>query len=191
MVDLDDYSGDYNPDISFKDFSKETLIKLIEAYQITFIGLMGMWNNVNRRRMSVEEAWDLDADVYEEQVRKFEIPLVTQAMGIKGNDVATMLKYFQMCPDGARKGLYEFDVDVKNNNHAVVTFTRCPSLFYYEKQESLKDIECLCGPGGCEDRAFIEICKNFNPKMKSRALKIPPRKSKDDICCIWEFKVEP
>ena len=189
-MELNDYSANYNPDISFKDLSKEALIKLIEAYQVTFVGLMGMWNTVNRRRMSVEEAWNLDADVYEEQVRKFEIPLVTQAMNIKGNDVVSMLKYFQMCPDGARKGFYEFDVDVKNNNHALVTFTRCPSLFYFEKQESLKDIACLCGPGGCEDRAFKEICKYFNPKMKSKALKLPPRKGKDDICCIWEFKVE-
>ena len=48
-------------------------------------------------------------------------------------------------------------VDVKNNNHAVVTFTRCPSLFYFEKMESLKDIECLCGPGGC-DPASSNTC---------------------------------
>jgi hypothetical protein len=26
--------------------------------------------------------------------------------------------------------------------------------------------------------------------MKCKGLKLPPRKSKDDICCQWEFKVE-
>ncbi len=189
-MDLKDYSGPYNPKIKFEDFSKETLIRLIEAYQINFVGYMGMWNTFNRKNTSIEEAWDKDATVYEENVQKFEIPLVRQAMNIVGDDVASMLKYFQMCPDGAREGFYEFDTKLINNDHAVITFTRCPSLFYFERQKSDIDIQCLCGPGGCEDRAFIAICKAFNPAMKSKALKLPPRENEDDICCIWEFKVE-
>ena len=190
MTDLKDYSGEYRSDVRFEDFSKEALIRLIKAYQITFIGNMGMWNTVNRERMSVEEAWNLDSEVYGRQVQRFELPLVCDAMNIRGNDVVTMLKYFQMCPDGAREGLYEFKQEILNNNHAILTFTRCPTLFYFEKKNSLKDIECLCGPGGTEDRAFTAICNYFNPKMQCRALKIPPRESKDSICCQWEFKVD-
>lgn len=190
MADLKDYSGEYKPDMKFEDFSKEALIRLIKAYQITFIGNMGMWNTVNRQRMSVEEAWNLDSEVYEKQVQKFELPLVCDAMNIRGNDVVAMLKYFQMCPDGAREGLYEFTTDIKSKNHAVLTFTKCPTLFYFEKKQSEKDIECLCGPGGTEDRAFKAICSYFNPNMVSRALKLPPRKSENDICCQWEFKVD-
>lgn len=190
MTERKDYSGDYDPTASFEDFSKEALIRLIQAYQIIFVGYMGMWNTVNRQRMGVEEAWNLDSEVYEKQVSKFEIPLVCDAMNIRGNDVVSMLKYFQMCPDGAREGLYEFRQEILGPNHAVLTFTRCPTLFYFEKKNSLKDIECLCGPGGTEDRAFAAICKAFNPRMQSRALKIPPREGEEAICCQWEFKVE-
>jgi hypothetical protein len=191
MKELQDYSGPYMPDGKFADFSKDALVRLLQNYQKIFVGLMGIWNGVNKQRMSLEETCKLDGDVYEMQVRQFEMPLVTQAMNIHGNDVVTMLKYFQMCPDGARKGLYEYDEDIKNNNHAILTFTKCPTLFYCERHGSEKDIQCLCGPGGVEHRAFAAICEYFNPNMKSRALKLPPRKSKDDICCIWEFKVEP
>ena len=190
MTERKDYNGEYRTDVRFEDFSKEALIRLIKAYQITFIGNMGMWNTVNRERMSVEEAWNLDSEVYEKQVQRFELPLVCDAMNIRGNDVVTMLKYFQMCPDGAREGLYEFSTEIINKDHAVLTFTRCPTLFYFERKQSEKDIECLCGPGGTEDRAFKAICNYFNPNMKSRALKFPPRKSEDEICCKWEFKVE-
>lgn len=190
MQDLADYSGEHKPDLEFEDFSKESLVKLIKAYQITFVGLMGMWNTVNRERIGAEEAFRLDADVYEKMVSKFELPLVTQALNIRGDDVVTMLKYFQVAPDGARKGLYEFDYDVRTNDHAILTFTRCPSLFHFEKSGSEQDIISLCGPGGVEERAFIEICRFFNPDMKCRALKLPPRKGKDDTCCQWEFKVE-
>jgi hypothetical protein len=191
MGELRDYSGEHRPDLKFEDFSKEALVRLIKAYQTIFVGLMGMWNTVNRERIGVEEAFRLDGDVYERMVGKFEIPLVTQAMNIHGDDVVTMLKYFQLCPDGAREGLYEFNYDIRGNNHAILTFTRCPSLFYFERSGNEKDIDGLCGPGGVEERAFIEICRHFNPEMKCRALKLPPREGKDDICCQWEFKVEP
>lgn len=191
MGELKDYSGEYKPDLMFEDFSKEALVKLLYAYRVNFIGLMGMWNTVNRERMSTEEAFALDADVYERQLTKFEMPLVLQALNIQGNDVVTMLKYFQVCTDGAREGLYEFDLDIKNNNHAILTFTKCPSLSYFEKSGNEKDIHCLCGPGGVEEQAFIAICRYFNPNMRCNGLKLPPRDNKDDVCCIWEFKLDP
>jgi len=190
MGELKDYSGDYRPDLKFEDFSKEALIRLLKGYQLAFVGFMGMWNTVNRERMSPEEAFKLDGDVYEKWVSKFGLPVVTQAMGIQGNDVVTMLKYFQVAMDGAREGLYEFDYDVRDNNHVLLTFTKCPSLFYFERKGNLKDIDGLCGPGGVEERAFIELCKYFNPDMKCKALKLPPRSDSSDICCRWEFKVE-
>jgi len=37
---------------------------------------------------------------------------------------------------------------------------------------------------------FQRIAAYFNPKMKATALKLPPRKSEDDIACRWEFKIE-
>ncbi|MBT4521220.1 MAG: hypothetical protein HOC23_14560 [Halieaceae bacterium] len=188
--ELNDYSGSYKADLQFSDFSKPALIRLLRAYRTIFVGMMGTWNTVNRRRMSVDEAFELDADVYEEQLRNFEVPLLKQAMNIEGDDVETLLKIFQMCPDGAGEDFYEFDHDLKNSDHAVLTFTQCPTLSYFESKGSTKDIECLCGPGGVEDRAFIEFCKIMNPKMKCTAIHVPPREDKDGVCCQWEFKVD-
>ena len=191
MKGIKDYSGEYRPDAKFEDFSVDTLAKLLRNYQRIFVGLMGMWNTVNRERLGVEAARELDSIVYERQIKQFEIPLVQEAMNLYGDDVVTMLKYFQMCPDGAREGLFKFDFDIKNRNHAIGTCTYCASLFYLERRKDDKGIEALCGPGGVEDRAFTAICKYFNPNMTCKALELPPRKSKDATCCVWEFKVEP
>ena len=128
MKELNDYSGEYRPDLKLEDFSKEALISLLKSYQIAFVGFMGMWNTVNRERMSLKDAFKLDGDVYEKWVNKFALPLMTKAMSIQGNDVLTMIKYFQVAMDGAREGLYEFNYDIKNNNHVILTFTSCPSL---------------------------------------------------------------
>jgi hypothetical protein len=189
--ELADYNVPYKPDLEFEDFSKDALVRLIKAYRTIFVGLMGMWNTTNRKRMDVEEAFALDAEVYERVLRKFYIPLLREAMNIQGDDVLALLKIFQVAPDGVGGQFYEFDYDIKDRNHAVLTCTRCPSLFYFEAKGTERDVQCLCGSGGVEDRAFTAFCKLTNPKMKCQALQVPPRKTKDGICCKWEFKVEP
>ena len=188
--ELDDYRGPYHPDLRFEDFSKPALVRLLRAYRTIFVGLMGMWNTVNRERLGVEQAFALDADVYERHLRQFQVPILMRAMKIEGDDVETLLKIFQMCPDGAGEEFYEFDYQLESRDHAVLTFTKCPSLSYFEAKGSEQDVRCLCGPGGVEDRAFVEYCRLVNPDMKCTALQVPPREDKSGICCRWEFKVE-
>jgi hypothetical protein len=191
MKKMQDYTRDYKPDFQFSDLSKDALIRLLENYQRIFVGVCGIVYTVLREEMGNKEALRLWPDIYDKQVEQFEIPLVREAMNIQGDDVVAMMKYFQTCPDGCRKGMYVYNCDIKNKNHAILTFTYCRSLFYFERHNDAQGIETMCGPGGFEERAFKAICKAFNPDMKCRALQLPPRKSKDAICCVWEFKVEP
>ena len=191
MKELQDYSGQYKPDFQFSDLSRDALIRLIENYQRIFVGICGMVYTVIREKSGNEEALRLWREIYGRQIQQFEVPLVREAMNIQGDDVVTMMKYFQTCPDGARQGMYVYDCDIKNKDHAILTFTYCRSLFYFERHGDEQGIQTMCGPGGFEELAFEAICRAFNPDMKARALKLPPRKSKDDICCVWEFKVEP
>ena len=39
-------------------------------------------------------------------------------------------------------------------------------------------------------KIFMKMAHFYNPKMKVTALKLPPRRSVDDICCQWEFKID-
>jgi hypothetical protein len=41
-----------------------------------------------------------------------------------------------------------------------------------------------------ETRLFEIRAKAINPKMKVTPLKLPPRKSKDEIACQWEFRLD-
>lgn len=96
--------------------------------------------------------------------------------------VVTMLKYFRMCPESAGEELYECDQDTNNEGYAMLTFIKCPTLFYFKRDGDEKDIECFCGPGGVEHGAFAAICKYSNADMECMVLKLPPRKSKENIC---------
>ncbi len=188
MAELDDYSGEFRPDFKFEDLSKDALLRLVRTYAKLFNGISGVWNTVNRRRMSVEEAFDMDLEVYKILIEKFHTPLLMEAMKISGDDVITMLKFFQLCPDGLDVIKPEFDI--KNNNHVILTFTQCPMLFYFERHKDERAIAALCGKNGVEENTFNAYARQFNPDIKVKALKLPPRKSESDICCQWEFKIE-
>jgi len=79
-------------------------------------------------------------------------------------------------------------MELKSPNHGVFTVTHCPALLALEREGEGRE-ERICQQ--LELELFIMQAKFFNPEMQVRALKVPPRKSKDDVPCQWEFKLEP
>jgi hypothetical protein len=190
VKELQDYSGDLKPDLKFEDFSKEALVKLISAYTRIYVGYIGMVNTINRKRMSLKEAFEFDYEVYKPMAQVFEYPLIAEAMNIRGRDVVSMLKVFQMVPDGNHGVLYKVDYDVKSQDHVIVTFTACPTLAYFERHGLDESIQCCCGVNGVEERCFKEYARIMSPKIRCKGLKYAPRKSPQDIACKWEFWTE-
>jgi hypothetical protein len=190
MAELSDYSGEFVPGIRFEDFSKDALVKLIKLYSKIYLGYMGMWDAVMRQNMSADEVAKYETEVYVKTARQFAAPGVTNTLNIKGNDVVTLIKLLQMIPDGSRQDTYDSTYDVKNNNHAILTIITCPTLLFWERHGNNKAIDICCSVGGVEEITIVEYAKFVNPDIKVTALKVPPRKSKDDIACQWELKLE-
>ena len=191
MAELSDYSGKFVPGIRFEDFSRDALLKLVKLYSKIYLGYMGMWNTVMKDHMSAEELSKFQTEVYVRTARQFEAPGVANALNIKGNDVITLIKLMQMIPDGTRQDTYDSTYDIKNNNHAILTIKTCPTLFYLEKHGDTKVIDLICSVGGVEEITIVEYANFVNPDIKITALKLPPRKSKDEIACQWDIKLEP
>jgi hypothetical protein len=84
--------------------------------------------------------------------------------------------------------MFDISWDLKNNNHGIFTMNRCKAVDYFEKQGDNRTMLAMCD---LDLKAFGRIALFFNPNMKVTALKLPPRKSKDDIACQFEFKLEP
>jgi hypothetical protein len=191
MADLADYSGKFIPGVRFEDFSRDALLKLVKLYSKIYLGYMGMWNTVMRQQMSAEELSKYETEVYVRTARQFEAPGVTKALNIRGNDVVTLVKLMQMIPDGSRQDMYDSIYEVKNNNHVILTIKSCPTLLFWERHGNTKAIDICCSVGGMEEVTIVEYANFVNPDIKVTALKVPPRKSKDDIACQWELKLEP
>ena len=67
-----------------------------------------------------------------------------------------------------------------------MSVARCKSLEFYERTAP-EMIGPICH---VLEKPIIEL-QLVNPNIKVTALKLPPRKSPDEIPCQWELKLEP
>lgn len=184
MADLEDYSGEFIPNLRLRDFSKDALVRLVEAASKDYIGLDGLWLATIRKKYGDEVAFSCSKEVWETGTLH-EIQRGTKAMNISGDDIATLFKYFQIDPGfGA---MFTVKCELIRPNLGLVTVTNCNVLNYAERHKA-PELQKL----GCEELdvpLFQKTADFFNPKIKVKPLKLPPRKSRDEIACQWEFRI--
>jgi len=181
MGEMNDYSGPFKPDFTLEDFSKEALIKLIHEYEYVYLHMSEAWYYSVKEEFGTEvadkhelAAWlRCNARVCPYYGKIFNFPLDT---------VENCVKIFHLCPDNVRKdGLYPAEFEVINENHVRYTVRTCRSLDFFEK-EAPERIEQVCW---VNEPKMVQTYL-VNPNIKVTPLKLPPRKSPDEIACMWE-----
>ncbi|MCK4222323.1 MAG: hypothetical protein KAX25_05565 [Dehalococcoidia bacterium] len=180
MNDLSDYSGEFNPNIRLEDFSKDFLLKLLELYSRLFLAIDGFWYLAVKKRAGNEEALSCDMWAWKKEVR-YEMKRLRELLGIQGNDVVTLMKALQLTPFFQN---VKCRIATTDRNHAVLTVTHCPTLEALEKEGEGRE-RGICK--SIDATVFQEYADFVNPDIEARYLKLPPRQSKDEICCQWEF----
>jgi len=186
MEELQDYSGEFKPDLKLQDFSKDALVRLLKASAKLYVGIGGLYHRAIRERYGMDVALEFERKIWRRN-EVLEVQRVNEAMNTEGNDVAALFKFCQLDPGIG--GIMEIEYDLKNNNHGIMTVKYCQSLAYFERHGETDLQKFVCEV--LDKEGFAEIAREcFNPKMKARPLKLPPRKSKDEVACQWEFKIE-
>ena len=67
----------------------------------------------------------------------------------------------------------------------MVTIRKCRTLEYLEAREPERIVPMCHVLGKPVMEKYL-----INPNIQVTPLKLPPRKSKDEIACQWEFKIE-
>lgn len=184
MEELQDYSGEFRQDLDMHDFSKDALIRLWQLGGKLYLGLDGIWFGLIKERLGEEMAIGLDTEVWR-RVTMPEWHRCSHAVNIQGSDVATLFKVCQIDPGGG--AIMNWNLELKNKNHGIMSIRRCAPLEWIEKHGTPARQKNACDM----DIEWFNTWAHFlNPKMRATPLKLPPRQSKDEIACIWEFKVE-
>jgi len=177
---LSDYSGEFLPDLKLSDFSPGTLAQLLKLYAKLYIAMDGIWYRTLKERLGDKEALACDVQAWED-ICRYEMARIKRQLKIRGNDIVALMKAFQLCPWCL---MMEFDIKIKSKNSAVFTVTYCPTLDALEQEGGGRESE-ICKI--VEPRIMKAYASSFDPDIEVKCLKSPPRKSKDDICCQWEF----
>jgi len=182
--ELNDYSGPYKPDLTFADFSKDFLLKLMTVWQFAWLHMTECWYNSVRKRYGTDVANECEHETWINMGERVN-PRYPKLAGIQLNTIADCIKCMQLPLDNAfTSGLFPGHFEIKSDKVAVMTLTDCQSLRFFEEKDPER-IKWVCPMEGKIMEKYL-----VHPKVRARPLKLPPRESKDDIACIWEFTLE-
>ncbi len=186
--ELDDLSGPFNPNLTFDDMSKEFLLKLMTVWQYAWITLSGMWYDQVRAKWGFEAANDCELAAWLAMGRKVN-PRYAKLGNIQLNTVLDSMKCLQLPLDnimkGKNAGLYEGDFEIINPNKVHVTYKRCVALEGLERNWPERIVP-MCHK---LEKPIIEVYA-VNPRFEAVPIKLPPRKSKEEIACEWIFQLK-
>ena len=162
--------------------SPDMLEKLIKVYAQLYKALDGFWYLAVMDRRGNEEALDYDIKVWE-KLCLYEMGKITSQFNIRGHDVKSMMKAFQLSPWAWN---IKSEFQIINDNHVIWLVTHCPTVNALEREGRGREND-ICN--NVEVRLNKLYASFFNPDIEVNCLKTPPRASKDDIYCRWEFKL--
>ncbi|MBP7734365.1 MAG: hypothetical protein KA369_00195 [Spirochaetes bacterium] len=180
MGGMNDYAGEFRPDLNWESFSEDMKLRGIELYRKMFLAVDGFWYLAAKEKFGNETAMELDLRVWEKHMR-YELKHVTRMFNITGNDVEAFFKATQFM---AWSGNIEAELELISKNHGVIRVTKCPTIDALVKEgEGREGSFCRI----IEQRMFDFQAAYFSPTMKARPRKIPPETLGCGVYCEWEI----
>ena len=155
----------------------------MQLYSRFYQALDGFWYLAVKENTDDEQAQACDIWVWEKLIR-YQIKHLAKEMNIQGDDIAALLKIFQVDPFFWHFG---YEIELIDRNRGLLTVNQCPTLEALEKEGGDR-IKTICW--GVEPIIFRQYAKSINPNMQVKVLKLPPRQNHKEICCQWEFILE-
>lgn len=184
-VELDDYSGPFRPDMRFTDFSKVGLSNLIQ--------MASEYHNTiqNRYRQYIDEVHgpaavvESEAKIWGRNLVNSTHKTIAETMKISGFNLEAFMKQWQLELNTLPCALNDAVFEMPTRRRALATFNRCAIAEQYEaagRSDELREVcTARCG-------TYIQNAANkYNANIIAKNLIMPPRPSKDHVCCKWEL----
>jgi len=183
-VELKDYSGPFKPDLRYTDFSREQLAKLYKLAHEYFMDLMDAFSLYILGKYGLDAVVEAHNEIWFKGFNANSQKMFSEGLNVPGNDIESMMKALQVDPAW---GPVKFKVtyEMPSKDRGVITVHHCPEVCILEDlgQEELLEVFC----GKLDPDIMEDYARCFNPDIVTKCVERPPRKSKDDIYCRWEF----
>jgi Family of unknown function (DUF6125) len=167
------------PNESLESLSKETLIKLVEAYSRNWKSLDGLWFNSVESAYGVDAAVELDLQNWAVQA-VLEARRLKEALMIEEGGPAAVLKVLTFMTWQLTSELFEYEVDTPDR--AVIRYRTCAV------QEGRRKAEKPVFPcKNMKTTLLSSIASVIDPAVRVACLSCPPDEPGAEYWCRWEL----
>jgi hypothetical protein len=169
------------------EYSKERLVKLALGSHEYLLLAIESWALAIVMRDGLDEMFAFQWALWSEILLPAAKDLKARWMGISGDTVEAFIKDVQVDATSFPGKAFELTFEMPEKDVGIFTFNKCVSVDQWEAlgrpdiAEKASHVTCPA--------AIIETAKQYNPNMKVEILAIPPRVSKDDVCCKWRLSM--
>jgi hypothetical protein len=190
-LELDDYSGPFQPDLHLSDFSKDGLMKLVEVGGSIYGTVNRLWYQAVAKRFGQEIADEMHHQVWfaEGGAGDHENDVIPQLMGFAGEDAeTTAMKVWQCLPAMStrmtlrftRTGPREWEMHTPQCVVPESGAAGGPELMKYMCDKICAHLELF---------GFRHGAARWNEKIRIDPLKLPPRASAAEPHCRWKIRM--
>jgi len=177
----------YKPEPDWAKYSKERLVKLALGSHEFLLQVIESWALAIVMRDGLDEMFAFQWALWSEKLLPAAKDIKGRWMGISGNTVEAFMKDVQVDATSFPGKAFELTFEMPEEEVGIFTFNKCISVDQWEAM-GRPDIAEKASHTSCP-AAIIETAKMYNPNMKVEILAIPPRVSKDDVCCKWRLSI--
>lgn len=182
-VELKDYCGPFKPDLRYSDFSREQLAKMYVKAQEYLMEVVLAFTFHIAEKYGPEAMAEAGRDVWINRMTHTWFRIVSDMIGCEGNDIEAVMKAMQIQVDYGPDN-FEVTFEMPSKDRGVCTCHRCRGVEMAEAFGITEELKEFCA---ADAEMLAEWVKLFNPDIEVNYPVLPPRKSKDDICCKFEF----
>ena len=181
MPELNDYSGDFQPDLKLEDMSKDFLLKLARHWQWSWMQLDSAWYDHVHDRFGIKTGFECDLNMWLRCAERCNTRYARIA-GIPMKSAVDCLKALQLPIDNTMGALWPTESNIIDEHHVIITVIRCPALEWCEKSAPERIVPmCRWLEPKVIDKYKVSMDVSLNPT------KLPPRQSQEEIACEWEY----
>lgn len=177
----------YKPEPEWGRYSKERLVKLALGSHEYLLAAIESWAFAIVMRDGLDEMFAFQWSLWSEKLLPAAKDIKARWMGISGDTVEAFIKDIQVDATSFPGKAFEMTFEMPEEEVGIFTFNKCVSVDQWEAM-GRPDIAEKASHTSCP-AAIIETAKMYNPNMKVEILAIPPRVSKDDVCCKWRLSI--
>jgi hypothetical protein len=177
----------YKPEPEWAQYSKERLVKLALGSHEYLLAAIESWAFAIVMRDGLDEMFAFQWALWSEKLLPAAQDIKARWMNISGDTVEAFMKDIQVDATSFPGKAFEMTFEMPEEEVGIFTFNKCVSVDQWEAM-GRPDIAEKASHTSCP-AAIIETAKMYNPNMKVEILAIPPRVSKDHVCCKWRLSI--